>query len=179
MKRNALVLPLVALALVAIVGCRSRTDRSEGTVLLSVSDFDGLPISVSVGDGPFQIDQITIRNVPKDPNGDTSALQDIEMRSYEVRYTRLDTGTRQLTPLVETLFGVVPVDGTAQFDNLPFLRAEQLANPPLSDLIEFGADQQTGSQVIPVRVTLRFFGRTLSGDDIVSDPVSFNVEIVP
>ena len=27
------------------------------------------------------------------------------------------------------LFGVVPVDGTSQFDNLPFLRLEQLAQP--------------------------------------------------
>lgn len=178
-KRNALVLPLVALALAAVLGCRSRTDRSEGTVLLSVSDFDGLPVSVSVEQGPFQIEQITIRNVPKDPNGATSALQDVELRSYEVRYTRLDSGGRQLAPLVEPLFGVVPVDGTSQFDNLPFLRIEQLANPPLSDLVDFGADQQTGSQVIPVRVTLRFFGRTLSGDDVASDPASFNVEIVP
>ena len=179
MKSKLRVLPLIALALAAVVGCRSRTDRSEGTVLLSVSDFDGLPVLVSVAGGPYQVDQITLRNVVKDPSGTSSELQDIEMRSYEVRYTRLDSGSRQIPPLVESLFGVVTAGSTSQFDNLAFLRVSQLANPPLSDLTEFGSDQQTGSQVIPVRVTLRFFGRTLSGDDVVSDPASFNIEIVP
>ena len=183
MKRNALVFPLVALALAAVLGCRARTDRSEGTVLLSVSDFDELPVAASVTNGLeaglLQIGQITLRNVAKDPSGATSPLQDIELRSYEVRYTRLDSGTRQIPPLLEGLFGVVPVGGTAQFDNLVFVRPEQLANPPLSDLAELGADPQTNSQVIPVRVTLRFFGRTLSGDDVVSDPASFDVSFVP
>jgi hypothetical protein len=179
MKMKARVLPVVALALAAVLGCRSRTDRSEGTVLLSVSDFDKLPVQVSVSSGPYQIGQVTLRNVAKDPTGSTGPLQDIELRSYEVRFTRLDTGSRQISPLVESLFGVVSVGSTSQFDNLPFIRAEQLANPPLSDLATFGADQQTGSQVIPVRVTMRFFGRTLSGDDVVSEPASFNVEVVP
>lgn len=179
MKSKARVLPLVVLALAACLGCRSRTDRSEGTVLLSVSDFDELPVSVSASSGPYQIGQVTLRNVAKDPGGSTGPLQDIEMRSYEVRYTRLDTGSRQIAPLVEPLFGVVPVGGTSQFDNLPFLRPAQVANPPLSDLTNFGSDQQTGSQVIPLRVTLRFFGRTLSGDDVVSEPASFNIDVVP
>ena len=41
---------------------RSRTDRSQGTVLLSVSDFDGLPISLSVtSGGPFSISRVTLR----------------------------------------------------------------------------------------------------------------------
>jgi hypothetical protein len=179
MKSIARVLPVVALALVLLAGCRSRTDRSEGTVLLSVSDFDELPIQVSVTNGPYQIGQVTLRNVAKDPAGTVSNLQDIEIRSYEVRYTRLDSGNRQIVPLVESLFGNVSVGSTAQFDNLPFLRPAQLANPPLSDLATFGADPQTGSQVIPVRVTLRFFGRTLSGDDVASEPSSWNVDIVP
>jgi len=179
MKSIARVLPVVVLALALLAGCRSRTDQSEGTVLLSVSDFDELPLQVSVANGPYQIGQITLRNVAKDPTGTTSALQDIELRSYEVSYTRLDNGSRQIVPLVEPLFGNVPVGSTSQFDNLPFLRPAQLSNPPLSDLVNFGADQQTGSQVIPVRVTLRFFGRTLSGDDVASEPSSFNVDIVP
>jgi hypothetical protein len=178
MNSQAKALTVVALTLL-LAGCRERTDRSEGTVLLSVSDFNELPVQVSVAGGPFQIGQITLRNVAKDPFGTTSDLQDIEMRSYQVRYTRLDGGSRPIVPLVEALFGSVPVDSTAQFDNLPFLRVTQLANPPLSDLVEFGSDQQTGSQVIPVRVTLTFFGRTLSGDDVASEPSSFNIEIVP
>lgn len=171
---------VLALALLPASGCSSGDlEETEGTVLLSVSDFDGLPVQVSISEGPFQIGQVTIRNVPKNPTGTTSDLQDIEMRSYEVTFTRLDTGSRQIAPLVEAVFGVVPVGGTTDYENLPFLRPSQLANPPLSDLSRFGRDQQTNSQVIPVRVTIRFFGRTLAGDNIVSEPASFNVDFLP
>lgn len=179
MKKNALLPLLLIVLALAFAGCRSRTDRAEGTVVLSVSDFDGLPVSVSVSGGPTSMGEITLRNVSRDPSGTTGPLQDIEMRSYEVRYTRLDTGTRQPPGLVESLFGNVPVNGNAVFNNLPFLRQNQLLSPPLSDLANFGTDQQTGSRLIPMRVTLRFFGRTLSGDDIVSDPASFDIEVVP
>src|SRR5262245_941601 len=125
MKSIARVVPVVALPLVLLAGCRSRTDRSEGTVLLSVSDFDELPIQVSVSSGPYQIGQITLRNVAKHPTGTVSPLQDIERRSYGVRFTRLDNGSRQIVTLVEPLFGNVSVGSTAQFDNLPFVRPAQ------------------------------------------------------
>jgi hypothetical protein len=82
-------------------------------------------------------------------------------------------------PLVEAVFGVVPVNGTTLYENLPFLRANQLANPPLSDLADFGRDRETNSTVSPLNVTLRFFGRTLAGDDIASAPASFTIEVVP
>jgi hypothetical protein len=175
-KRSLLLLLLVGLAL---PGCRSRTDRSEGTVLLSVSDFDELPIVISVTGGPTQIGEITLTNVTKDPTGSVSDLMNIEVRSYEVRYRRRDTGTRQPPPLVESIFGVVPVGGTMTLENAPFIRIEQLTSLPLSDLADFGRDRETGSAVIPLDVTMRFFGRTLSGDDIVSAPASFTIEVVP
>jgi hypothetical protein len=118
--------------------------------------------------------------VPKNQmNTATSDLQDIEMRTYEVIFTRLDTGTRIPPSLVSSIFGVVPVGGTTDYENLPFLMANQIATPPLSDLARLGFDPQTNSQVIPLRVTMRFFGRTLSGDDIASDPASFNIDVVP
>ncbi len=174
--RLAAALPLLVLA---GMSCNARTERTEGTVLLTVSTFDQLPASVSVSNGPTQLGTVTLRSVAKDPTGTTSSLQDIQIRSYEVRYARRDTGTRLPQPLVESLFGNVSVNSTAAFNNLVFLRTAQLTSPPLSDLSNFGTDQQTGSRVIPLRVTMRFFGRTLSGTDIVSDAVSFDVEVVP
>ncbi len=169
----------LSLLLLAGLSCNSRTDTTDGSVLLTVSTFDQVPVTVSVSAGPTQLGSITLRSVAKDPSGTTSSLQDLEMRSYEVRYARRDTGTRLPQPLVESLFGNVAVNSTTVYNNLVFLRTAQLASPPLSDLVTFGTDQQTGSRVIPMRVTLRFFGRTLSGTDIVSEPVSFDVEVVP
>ena len=178
MKRTVSFLSLAVLVL-ALGSCRSRTDRSEGSVLLSVTDFDGLPLSVSTTAGPTSIGEITLQNFAKDPNGTVSDLQSIELRSYEVRFSRRDTGTRVPPPMVKSIFSLVPVNGTAQITNLPFLTENQLANPPLSDLATTGADRETGSRVIVLNVSLRFFGRTLAGDNIASDPASFTVEVVP
>src|SRR5687767_5039090 len=105
MKRTGTLLFLVVLVL-ALGSCRSRTDRSEGSVILSVSDFDGLPVVVNVGaGGPTQIEEITLSNIAKDPNGTISDLQSIELRAYEVRFSRRDTGTRVPPPFVQSIFG--------------------------------------------------------------------------
>jgi hypothetical protein len=175
-KRLLSLLPLLALALL-LGSCRGRTDRSEGTVILSVTAFDLLPVNVSVTNGPFIIGTITLRNFPKDPSATTSDLQSIELRSYEVRFARRDTGTRLPPVLVEPIFGLVPVGGTDALSNLPFLTTDQLKNLPLDDLGRRGVDSETGSAVVVLRVTMTFFGRTLAGDDVATAPTSFNIEV--
>src|SRR5689334_17474778 len=101
MKRTVSFLFLCVLVF-ALGSCQSRTDRSEGSVLLSVTDFDELPVQVSVGGGgPLSVGEITLQNFAKDPNGTTSELQSIELRSYEVRFSRRDTGTRLPPPMVK------------------------------------------------------------------------------
>jgi hypothetical protein len=179
-KRSSIFVLVLAVMLAA--GCNSRTDRSEGSVILSVVDFDGLPTRASVNaSNLLTIETIDIDNIPKDPNGTTSDLQNVEMRSYEVVYTRSDGGTRLPPPLVRSIFGVAPVSGTVTYDNLPIMTAEQLDNPPLSDLLIFngGIDTETGSPVITITFTMRFFGRTLAGDDVATAPIRFDVEFVP
>lgn len=182
MKNHRAVLLLLVAAALAVAGCRSRTDRSEGTVLLSVSHFDGLPIRVSLSStepGIFQIGTITLRNFPKDPTGTTSDLQSIELRNYELTYRRRDTGTRVPPPTVQGIFGLVPVNGTLDLFNLPYVTSDQILNAPLRDLLERGRDSETGTAVIVLDVTIRFFGRTLSGDEIASEPSTFTIEVTP
>lgn len=181
MNTKSTIFLLLIAAVLTVSSCRSRTDRSEGTVLLSISDFDGLPFAVSLGAGdpPFTIEEIEVRNVAKDPNGTTSDLQDVELRRYEVRYRRRDAGTRVPPPAVQGIFGIVPVGGTTDLANVPFLFTDQVLNPPLKDLVDFGRDTETGTAVIVLDVTIRFFGRTLSGDDVASDPATFTIEVRP
>jgi hypothetical protein len=181
MKNHRAVLFLLAVLLLAVTSCRSRTDRSEGTVLLSISAFNGLPSVVSLRSQPppFTIGQITIRSIVKDPTGTTSNLQAVELRSIEVRYTRRDSGTRVPPPNVQATFGLVPVDGTSTETNFPFLTSDQVLSQPLKDLRDFGRDTETGTAVILLDVSMRAFGRTLSGDDIVSDPARFTIEVRP
>ena len=176
----------LSLLVVAAMGCESRTDQTGGGgVLLSVSDFDGLPIGASVNNsaaaGFLQVGELTITNVIKDPNGTGSNLMNVEILSYEVSYTRADTGTRTPPQMVRGLFGVAPAGGEYLVENLPVMAAEQFLNPPLSDLLfqNGGFDKETGSTVIKLNLILRFFGRTLSGDEVETDPVSFTVDFTP
>jgi hypothetical protein len=178
MKRTLTLVFLIVLVL-ALGSCSGEVERSEGSVILSVSAFDGLPQGVSVSAGPTTVDEITLRNVAKDPNGTVSDLQAIELRAYEVRFSRRDTGTRVPAPFVQSIFSLIPANGTLTLNNLQFLTPDQLRNPPLSDLTTRGVDSETGSEVVVLNVSMRFFGRTISGDDIASDPASFTVQVVP
>jgi hypothetical protein len=180
MKNHRAVLLLLIVPVLAAASCRSRTDRSEGTVLLSVSDFNGLPFAVSVSDQPpFTIEQITLRNTAKDPAGSTTALQDVELRSYEVVFRRRDTGTRVPPPAVQGVFGIVPVNGTTDLVNIPFMFSDQVLSQPLRDLRDFGIDRETGTAVVVLDVAMRFFGRTLSGDEVATEPAVFTIEVRP
>jgi hypothetical protein len=184
MSKAEKLLILTAVCLVALLGlgCESRTDKGgSGGVLLSVSDFDGLPVAISVNaaaGGLVQIEQVTLENITADPDAISGDLMNIEIRSYEVTYTRADAGTRIPPPFVRNLFGVVPAGGTIDFLNLPVMGSEQLLNAPLEDLlfVNGGFDQETGDAVIILNIHMRFFGRTLSGDPVISAPASFTVE---
>jgi len=181
MKRTISVVAVMALALAGL-GCDQRTDKDEGTVILTISGFDGLPFRVGVNDSTVvQVGEFNLMNVPKDPNGLTSSLQDIELRSFEVTFSRADIGTRLPPTRVAGIFGNVPVDGEDTIENLDVMGLDQLRNPPLSDLLfeNGGFDKETGSSVIQLNLHVRFFGRTLAGDEIVSNTASFMIEFVP
>lgn len=176
----------IALGLLAagLLGCEGRTDRTDGGgVLLSITDFDGLPITLAVNssNGFLQVGEIQITNVVKNPDIVGSILMNVEIESYEVTYSRGDTGTIVPPILVRGLFGVVPVNGVFTVENLPVLAPEQFNVPPISDLlfVNGGFDKETGSRQIVLNFHLRFFGRTLSGDAVQTAPASFTVTVTP
>ncbi len=119
---------------------------------------------------------VQISNIPKNPAAGTSELMNVELESYEVTFTRADTGTRVPNPFVRGAGGgFVPVNGTLDITGLPLFDEEQLENPPLSDLMfeNGGTDTETGDQTILLNWRLRFFGRTLSGDEVETAPLEF------
>ncbi len=184
MKTQRILLFLLIAAALTGTSCRSRTDRSEGSVVLSVTHFNGLPISVSLSGpaGSFQIGQVTLSNFFKDPSVTSPTghdLEGIELQNYEITYTRRDQGTRVPPPTVQSIFGLVPPEGTLDLFNIPFLTTNQTGNPPLSDLSTLGHDSETGTTVITLDVSMRFFGRTISGDSVASAPATFTIEVTP
>jgi len=171
---------LLGVLTLAVLSCEARTDRTDtGGVLLTVSDFDELPIAMSVNSECcfLQVGSLTVRSVILNPNATNSDLMDVEIQSYQVTYRRLDNGTRVPRPLVQGLFGIVPHGGNMQLDDLPVMGPEQLLNTPLSDLlfVNGGFDKETGSPVIKLELALTFFGKTLSGDDVATEPAKFAV----
>ena len=183
MRAQATTLILL-LALAAGFGCSGgRIEDTEGDVILSVSNFDGLATTASVGAlaGNYSVGTLTISNIPKNPGRATSDLMGVEMQTYEVTYTRVGSGTRTPTTLVRDVLGFAPVNGTLTYTNLPLMGIEQLDNPPLSDLLveNGGFDRETNSQLITLTLTITFFGRTIGGDRVATEPVAFTAEFVP
>ena len=185
--KTAMRLLSVGGLLLALVGCTSRTEKTDGGgVLLTISDFGTLPIVVSVNGDPtdpdnnsrFQIDDITISSVPKELNGTTGPLMNVELSSYQVTYSRSDTGTRVPPTQVGSIFGTVPVGGTNIINGLPFLNLQQLAAQPFTDLSVRGKDSETGSVVVNMRIGIQFFGKTLSGQNVATQVASFSVQFV-
>ncbi|MFL6195246.1 MAG: hypothetical protein ACJ75H_13810 [Thermoanaerobaculia bacterium] len=181
-KHRAILLTLAVLAL-AGTSCRSRTDRDGATVIISVHEFSGVPFSVSLtnhidaqGNDLFTIENVGIANNAKDSNGVVTPLQDVQMRSYEVRYRRRDPG-RVPPPTVLGISGTVEGGQVTNYLGVPWITSDQILNQPLKDLLDFGRDRETNSTVITLDVSMRFFGRTLSGDEVSTDPATFTVEI--
>ena len=182
MKLTSRLLTLGLLALAA--GACSSGDLSKtdsGGVTLSVTDFDGLPITVSArSSGDLaQIGSLTVTNVAVDPSGTTSDLMNVEIQSYEVTYTRADTGTRVPPKLVNYIFGIAPVNGTFVMTDGPFMRAEQFNTQPILDLKNLGIDSETGSRQVRLTVGMRFFGHTLAGKAVQSNTAYFTLEVTP
>ena len=169
------------LAAGVLFACERRTEEIDaGGVLLTISDMDGWPIVVSAsGTQIVQMESISVDNIAKNPDLPTSRLMDVEIHSYQVRYRREDTGTRQLPVLVEQLAGHAPVNGTFTLENGVVMRPDQFNYPPLTDLREFGRDLETNSEVVRIQVSIQFFGKTLSGDEVASAPGYFSMDLVP
>ena len=179
--RHAATLALVLATLVFALGCDSRLEETDGGgVLLSVSDFDGVPNVVDTSEvralGFATLGTITIQSIVRDIDGSTSDLMNIEMQSYEVTFSRGDTGTRLPPSLVQPSLIYVPAGGSTDLNNLRILQSPQLSNTPLSDLQNFGIDRETGSSVVILNIRLRFFGKTIGGRDVATEPRAFTVE---
>jgi hypothetical protein len=177
-------LSALALAMIAVLGCNARTDKTEdGGVLLSISDFSTLPLGISASasfaQGGVSLPEITVTSIVKRANASTSSLMRVEIDSYEVTYSRDDTGTRVPPRLKNFIFGTVDPNGSFTLLDGPILRIDQLNNQPLKDMIELGLDPETNSTVIRMKVGLQFFGRTISGDIVQTQVAYFTLEIVP
>lgn len=172
----------LALTAIAALGCSARTDKADGGgVLLSISDFGTLPLAMSVSQSaPYlQIDSIVVESIVVNPGQGTTDLMKVELQGYEVTYERLDVGTRIPPRLVERIFGTVDPGGTFTLNNGPVIGVDQFNNVPLKDFLDYGKDTETNSTVIRLKLGIRFFGKTISGDSVESQTAYFSLDVLP
>jgi hypothetical protein len=173
----------LTLAVAALTGCEtdSRTmETDDGGVLLTISDFSVLPLTVSASSGPYaQLPTLVVTSIVKNPGQGTSPLMNVEIDSYEVTYQRLDNGSRLPPRIKYYVFGSLPVGGNFTLENGPYLGPDQFEAQPLKDMRELGFDPETDSITIPLKVGFQFFGKTLSGDIVASQIARFTVQLVP
>lgn len=179
MNRFARIFALATLTL-AVLGCEARTDKSDGGGILLSLSIDGWPAIVSASFGPpVTIDEMIVKSVVKNPGRPTSELMKVELEKYEVTFQRDDTGTRLPPRLVENIIASVDAGGTFTCLGCYIMRVDQFNNQPMRDMVEWGMDRETDSEVIRLRVGIQFFGRTISGDRVETAPASFTMEVYP
>lgn len=181
--RRFLHIAAIGLLALGTIACESRTDESDSGLILSISDFNGLPVRVSVNaaGGLVQVESLTLQAIVANANRGSTDLQTIELDSYRVGYRRVDSGTRVPPVLVQGVFGNLAAGGTTDFQNLVLMGAAQMTNPPAADLLfqNGGFDKETGLDIITLELELQFFGHTVSGDAIASRAERFTLELVP
>lgn len=175
---------LLALALVAF-GCAAAgdIDDTENAVILVInsisqsSDPFGDVLTSSGGILPDTVDVELSAHLktPTAPPGSPSepVLQDVLIERYEVIFRRTDGGTDvpkgfqrgmslrvRVTPPGESSLR------TSTVEDLVVVPATTKSQPPISFLIDPGFEPSTGFVNIQVEATMRFFGRTLSGDRV-------------
>ena len=103
---------------VATLGCPSSTrlhETEQGGIWLSITDFDGLPVQVSVNSvanaGIVSIGTLTVSSIVTNPSQPTSSLMNVEMENYEVGFSRADAGTRTPQPTERHIFGTITMYG--------------------------------------------------------------------
>jgi hypothetical protein len=180
MKRLSLSLSglLAALALAVLPGCSTNTQGDSASPVFLAGDFTLLPLSVNVNsNAPVQFTTTTLRSRLKNPAVTSLQFLDTQVDKYTVTWTRIDGGTKA-SPTQDFAGNViVPPNGTSTLTNYPYMSADSLIRPPLDQLFPFngGIDRETGKTEIRQAGTVVWFGHTLSGQPVTSDPATFGL----
>ena len=178
------LLVVLAAALPFVAGCTNKQGETESPVYLTTNLVTGTPQALvfNITNGaPLQLSSMVVTSHPKsvgvtDPNG----FQTVELQTYVVHFTRLDGGTR--VPADETfdVGGTIALGGTITLNNYPVITAAASQQSPFDQLLPFngGVDHETGQTSIHLGITVTFFGETVAGTRVKSDPATLDIFVV-
>ena len=165
------------LALAALFGaaCTNKQGETEAPVFITVA-IPNQPgfIDVSVP-APVQLETMNLVSHLKSPSAtDPQHFADVNLSSYRVTFRRTDGGTAVPAPQTFGGAGLVPSGGTLTLNNFPIMSASSIQASPLDQLLPFngGIDRETGKTEIDTAFDVVFFGETVSGHRVQSEPGS-------
>jgi len=178
------LLVVLAAALPFVAGCTNKQGETESPVFLTTNLVTGTPQALTFNitpGGPLQLSSMVVTSHPKstgvtDPNG----FQTVELQTYVVHFTRLDGGTRVPPDEVFSVGGTIALGGTLTLNNYPVITPAASQQAPFDQLLPFngGIDQETGQTSIHLGITVTFFGETVAGTRVKSDPATLDIFVV-
>ena len=176
MKRITPVFVTLALALVVwSCGGNSTLDNTEASVFLTVDVSEYNPdIDLCLQASDISIGSLDIQSESKNPEGTSSAQQDVNLTRWVIKPYRTDGGSTASPEWTYDQAVYVPSDGSASLENYRVYPLEFLGEVPLAYLLpeNGGFDPETGNNNIRQSFELQIFGRTVSGKSVATEPVS-------
>jgi len=178
MNRIMQVCIVLALA-VAVVSCggNSSLDNSVATVYLTVDiEANNPDVDVCTQAGDIVVSAMSINSNPKDPNGATTANQDVNLTRWVITPYRTDGGSTASPEWSYDQSVFVAAGGTTDLENYRVYPVGNLSETPLLYLFPAGGgfDPETGNNVIRQSFELQLFGRTVSGKNVATEKVSID-----
>jgi hypothetical protein len=174
MKRSSATFLVLAAAVLA-AACTNKEGEREAPVFITVA----IPLQPGFVDvstpAPVQIDTINLVSHLKNANAtDPLHFADVNLESYRVTFRRTDGGTAVPAPQTFGGGGLLPSGGQTTLNNFPVMYASAIQASPLDQLLPFngGIDRETGRTEIDTAFDVVFFGRTVSGHRVESQPGS-------
>ena len=175
MKRFMPLCVVLALGLVVgSCGGSSSLNNTEATVYLTIDVSAYNPdIDICLQATDIGIENMEITSTAKDPQGTTSANQDVNLTRWVVSPYRTDGGTTASPEWSHDQTVFVPAGGSADLENYRIYPLEYLSEAPLANLFPAngGFDPETGNTNIRQSLQLTIYGRTVSGKNVATEPI--------
>ena len=175
-------LPIIAISMVLAVtvscGGNSTMNDTEAVVFLTADVTQYNPeVNIALA-ADVTITSMTITSHPKDPDGDLTSNQDVNLNRWVITPVREDGGATASPQWQIDQHVYVPAGGDASLSNYRVFPQEYFYELPLSHLFpqNGGVDPETGHSNIRQGLKIEIFGTTVSGKSVKCGPftVSFN-----
>jgi len=177
---KSIAITFLALGMLSCGGT-SDLDSTESPVFITVEVLLYNPdIAVCGRNFDMEMTSLEVKSTLKNPNGTTSANQNVVISRWIVSPYRTDGGTVASPEWVHDMTVDVPSGGSASLSNYRIYPWEYLNDLPLSNLFpeNGGVDPETGNTNIRQSFKLQLFGKTVSGHDVASIPINIPFNFV-